>query len=543
MPLSSTITTCGPTTVDCYYPQPAAAPQTRYEAELATIHQRLDHLTSILEGSSSPRPKRATSRALDSAAAREQLSDFGNTPYKLLNTRRMMGALGLGEDIADELTRLERMPITAPSAAGASRLFIIQHHEATSALAAFFQHVHIWYPILSPGFSEQYFRIISGPLIPSPNSCLVLLVAAVGLLAQETVCDSELTKSTHSLYFEAVMTWLPIVVSDCELTSIKCLVLISVYYCCLLRPYQAHNYCLIASSKIQNLLKGYDSMEQCTPEAHEQAVRVYWAVLLLESELCVDFNVADSGIWTLDEHVGLPDCSDTCQYDIGVGSPLAAASSPSVLSTASANPNKVQSYFLAEISMRRMLRRCNTAIAQGANGTIYYAPGIAIELELQLDEWYNYLPEIIRFDLDFDATTFEVLVDECPLRNFLRVQYYCCKVAIYWPAVYQVMEDGVASGQLLDHCQKFFASYVQLMPSIIAAFQGCIVNRWTIFASIFTNTMAAMKAVHTSCLHPISSLEPYQCFTLIRNVDERVIETSASLSLLRNVLMEKLAVG
>lgn len=42
----------------------------------------------------------------------------------------MMGALGLGEDIADELTRLERMPIAAPSAAGASRLFIIQHHEA-----------------------------------------------------------------------------------------------------------------------------------------------------------------------------------------------------------------------------------------------------------------------------------------------------------------------------------------------------------------------------------------------------------------------------
>lgn len=135
-------------------------------------------------------------------------------------------------------------------------LMIRPNTHVCSALAAFFQHVHIWYPILSPGFSEQYFRIISGPLIPSPDSCLVLLVAAVGLLAQEILGDSELTKSTHSSYFEAAMAWLPIVVSDCELTSIKCLVLISVYYCCLLRPYQAHNYCLIASSKIQNLLKG-----------------------------------------------------------------------------------------------------------------------------------------------------------------------------------------------------------------------------------------------------------------------------------------------
>lgn len=85
--------------------------------------------------------------------------------------------------------------------------------------------------------------------------------------------------------------------------------------------------------------------------------------------------------------------------------------------------------------MRRMLRRCNTAIGRGANGTICYAPGIAVELQLQLDEWYNYLPEVIRFQLDFATTTFEVPLDECPLRNFLRVQYYCCKVAIYWPAI------------------------------------------------------------------------------------------------------------
>ncbi|KAL5345680.1 hypothetical protein ACLOAV_009434 [Pseudogymnoascus australis] len=454
----------------------------RYEVELSTIYQRLDYLTSILKGSSSPRPQRETSGAVESAATREELTDFGNTPYKLLNTRRMMGALGLGEDIADELTRLERMPLVALGSAGTSRLCIVQHHQAASALAAFFENVHIWYPILSPGFSEEYFRIISGPLIPSPNSCLVLLVAAVGLLAQEIVSHGEFTERTHSSYFEAAMASLHIVVSDCELTSIKCLVLISIYYCCLLKPYQAHSYCLIASSKIQNLLKGFASMEQCTLKTHEQAVRVYWAVLLLESELGVNFDVANSGIWTLDEHVGLPDCSDTFQYDIGVGSPLAALSPSSVLSTASADINKVQSYFLAEISMRRMLRRCNTAIGRGANGTICYAPGIAVELELQLDEWYNYLPEVIRFHLDFATTTFEVPPDECPLRNFLRVQYYCCKVAIYWPAVYQVMEDGIASGQLLDHCQKFFASYVQLMPSIMAAFRGCIVNRWTIFA-------------------------------------------------------------
>lgn len=67
---------------------------------------------------------------MESAATREELTDFGNTPYKLLNTRRMMGALGLGEDIADELTRLERMPLVALGSAGTSRLCIVQHHQA-----------------------------------------------------------------------------------------------------------------------------------------------------------------------------------------------------------------------------------------------------------------------------------------------------------------------------------------------------------------------------------------------------------------------------
>jgi hypothetical protein len=38
-------------------------------------------------------------------------------------------------------------------------------------------------------------------------------------------------------------------------TSIQCLIFLSIYYCCILKPCQAHDYCLIASFKIQNLFK------------------------------------------------------------------------------------------------------------------------------------------------------------------------------------------------------------------------------------------------------------------------------------------------
>lgn len=129
-----------------------------------------------------------------------------------------------------------------------------------------------------------------------------------------------------------------------------------------------------------------------------------------------------------------------------------------------------------------MLHRCNTAVQATSTGKYVYAPSIALELEHQLEEWYRYLPETNRFEKGDVSLSLELIdIPSCPLSNFLRVQYYCCKLSIYWPAVYQAMQDGAVSDHLLDHCQKFFESYVLLTPSIIAAFNNCPVNRWTIF--------------------------------------------------------------
>lgn len=128
--------------------------------------------------------------------------------------------------------------------------------------------------------------------------------------------------------------------------------------------------------------------------------------------------------------------------------------------------------------MRRMLHRCNSAVTLTPTGQSAYAPGVAIELERQLDEWYDYLPDGIRFPKDSSHHCANHVES---LSNFLRVQYYCCKLSIYWPAIYQSMQDGVVEGQLLNHCQRFFDSYLQLMPSITFAFQDCLIHKWTLF--------------------------------------------------------------
>lgn len=128
--------------------------------------------------------------------------------------------------------------------------------------------------------------------------------------------------------------------------------------------------------------------------------------------------------------------------------------------------------------MRRMLHRSNSAVTLTSTGQSAYAPGVALELERQLDEWYEYLPDGIRFPRDSSQLRANNIG---PLSNFLRVQYYCCKLSIYWPAAYQAMQNGVARSQLLDHCQRFFDSYIQLTPSIIVAFHECLIHRWTLF--------------------------------------------------------------
>jgi hypothetical protein len=110
--------------------------------------------------------------------------------------------------------------------------------------------------------------------------------------------------------------------------------------------------------------------------------------------------------------------------------------------------------------------------------------------------------------------------------------------------VCQAIHDGAASEQLKDHCRKFFESYIQLVPSLMAAFHEFIVNRWTLFASIFMTTMAALKGITTSCLYGLVDMTRLrQCFAMTQTADRRMIEISPSLILLADALEQRLAAG
>ena len=83
------------------------------------------------------------------------------------------------------------------------------------------------------------------------------MVTAIGLVAHDSAAgEGPQHEPSHGPYFEAAMACLPMVLAEESVASVQSLILLSIYYCCLSRPCHAHDYCLIASFKIQNLLKG-----------------------------------------------------------------------------------------------------------------------------------------------------------------------------------------------------------------------------------------------------------------------------------------------
>jgi hypothetical protein len=82
-------------------------------------------------------------------------------------------------------------------------------------------------------------------------------VAAVGCVVQDEERRSrgELDERSDLVFFEAALAYLPIVISECSLVSVQCALLFAIYYCSLMKPWQAHDYSLIAPFKNQNWLK------------------------------------------------------------------------------------------------------------------------------------------------------------------------------------------------------------------------------------------------------------------------------------------------
>ncbi|KAF5008261.1 hypothetical protein FDECE_5459 [Fusarium decemcellulare] len=495
---------------ECVY-RTAPEPQpSRLEVDIAEIRQRLDQMTTLLtsyhrtNSSSgddqtaqnvvpSPRvtgetPETNTGSFASSHGIAVADSDF---PIMTIQRKSMMRVLDLDPETATWLVNMERRATVYPYLAGHSlnsstpRLFMLQSHRVTAALAGFSEHVHAWYPLFSADFSETFFDSVNDANSSPVNSCLVVLVIAIGCVAERNNITVAFGERSELAYINEAISFLPHVFLEHSIAALQCFILFAIYHLQLLQPCQAHDYILAASSRAQNLLRS--GRHPPDSDAGELLCRAYWSILLIESELIVQLDLPQSGIWAYDESISLPSASTIWHLPPQLGevdtvTPQSSSGTPSLPGSTLADPTIV--YFLSEIAMRRMLQRCTSSVSKSAGGRLRYAPVIATELELQLHEWYDCLPPLLRFPKNFDDSN--PINTLSPNAQFLQAQFFACKASIYWPAVYQSIEFGEASEELSQYCAKYFQAYVSFVSVAAPSVKNCRVNAWTLVASSVT---------------------------------------------------------
>jgi len=196
----------------------------------------------------------------------------------------------------------------------------------------------------------------------------------------------------------------------------------------------------------------------------------------------------------------------------------------------------VDAYFLAEIAMRRISHRCASSVRKKLSGDFGFAPIVASELTHQLEEWYEHLPASLRFSRIVDAD----LQNRPGLVLFLRTQYYSCMTSIHWPAIAEVLQTSSLTYEARTASRRFFEAYHNFMVSVSVCMDACPVNRWTLLASTFAFTMAALRATKDPALVSMVPTSIYQSMGLAMPCFERFARSSPSLAHLHSLLCEQL---
>ncbi|KFY37225.1 hypothetical protein V494_04862 [Pseudogymnoascus sp. VKM F-4513 (FW-928)] len=489
----------------CNYRVPPAPGPSKNDLEIQAIRDRLEDLCGLVSmrrldpnyvfpgGSSSPNPTSFDQYpAAESIISRNWRMEF---PFMTIQTPSTMCLLGQDPKLAAQMVSIERTKVDMLTPPVVSAGFKFQYDNAVRAFGFFYDRIHHWYPILHEEFFGLYLGNIAGDFSPCPDSCLVLLVAAIGSVCQFSSRATAYEKRPDVDYIGKALTVLPDVHFEFSLRSVQCLVLLAVYYNCIGKPCQAHDYILMASCKAQALFK---------------------------CELGYHIDMPESNIWKFDDRILFPGIHGSWEPFQESNRYLFDQIRPS--NTSSLSPNDTKAYFLAAISMCRMMRRCFAAVTVTNNKEVY-APIIAAELLYQLENWHDRLPTSlsfhrqgphpIAFDDTLSYTTPPSYSSQAAARVFLQMQFYQCLVSTYWPAVYSVMYLDVAPAATQFDCSRFFNA-------------------------LFITTMAAHKGAGAICLQDTISPEVKNCFEIATKIfDEAVVATSPSLAILGAILSQQ----
>jgi hypothetical protein len=147
-------------------------------------------------------------------------------------------------------------------------------------ISEFFGGVNLWYCCVSPYKWQMYYRTAhQRNFRPCPESCLVLLVMALGA-ASRGGSISRIAKGTEQPgmpFFSAAWAMLPSFMLRTDVLTTQCQMLTAAYLFYIVRPLEAWNMLVSISLKLQLLVT-----INLTPSDKQVCERIYWNTLLFE---------------------------------------------------------------------------------------------------------------------------------------------------------------------------------------------------------------------------------------------------------------------
>ncbi|KAH6892442.1 hypothetical protein B0T10DRAFT_483795 [Thelonectria olida] len=343
------------------------------------------------------------------------------------------------------------MNLSTPKSNALGALLDIESHAINTLLDNFFIHVHCKNPIFQEMATR---RLVTTTILEgidwSPNSCLSLLICALGSIATPlgpslgTRPDTTAYADSQS-YFHAAQRRIGLLLCSSDIIGAQCLFLSGVYMMCTFQPFLAWRFFSQALAACQNLpfLKRAHSYILTDPafsadlltlqaeETQEQAV--YWSAWKSEREMRGDLALPD---------FNMPHSTSVLYPPFF---PTPPQSMESTQTTGSERQRTSWLFYLAEISLRRLSSRvCNEILQlhRNSGSNLVFLNELALlmpEYEAQAQQWADSLPTELSMQKDPQKDDVCIFVLRGHFVNFFET--------IYWPFVMAHLE-GLESGNL-----------------------------------------------------------------------------------------------
>ena len=310
-------------------------------------------------------------------------------------------------------------------------------------IEAYFERVNVWYACVNPySWRQQYRTALSNGFREGPESCIVLLVLALGQASLRGSISRIVPQEDPPglQYFTAAWSLLPGMMTTNTVLAAQCHLLAAAYLFYLVRPMEAWNLLCSTSTKLQLLLM---SPSRVPTHQRELVERIYWNALLFESDLLAELDLPHSGVVQFEDNVGLPGGFEGEEGE-QVG-------------------RDELWYFLAEIALRRLLNRVSQLIySKDSMASTSSLEPVVAELDYQLTQWYESLPLPLQFPF-----TRTVLQD--PVQTVLRLRFFACRTIIYRPYILAVLdnEQAVLDPAVRENCHKCLEASIRQLEHIV----------------------------------------------------------------------------